>query len=156
MAHASRGLRPVAQLSDNHPTISGIQSEGAFTGRVIVLIDGNSGSASELLARVLQLERRGTVLGDRSSGSVRRSHRFRDALGLGTVVFYGASITDGDLIMSDGKSLERVGVVPDEVVLPTAADLAADRDPALARATELLGVGLTPELAGRLFPAGRR
>jgi C-terminal processing protease CtpA/Prc len=54
--------------------------------------------------------------------------------------------------MADGKSLERVGVTPDEVVLPSAEDLAAQRDPALSRAAALVGVQLTSERAGALFP----
>ena len=65
---------------------------------------------------------------------------------------YGASITDADIIMSDGKSLERVGVVPDETRLPTNRDLAAKHDPVLAYAASLVGVTIPPDKAGALFP----
>jgi hypothetical protein len=46
-----------------------------------------------------------------------------------TVIFYGVSITDADLIMTNGKSLEYVGVTPDELILPTATDLAGAATP---------------------------
>jgi C-terminal processing protease CtpA/Prc len=73
-------------------------------------------------------------------------------VGSGTVVFFGASITDSDIIMTDGKSLEHVGVTPDMVALPSAADLAAGRDPVLAKAAQDLGAKLSPEQAGKMFP----
>jgi len=66
-------------------------------------------------------------------------------MGTDTVVFDGASITEWDLVMSDGKNLEHSGVTPDEVVLPTAADLASGRDPVLSHAAAMLGVKLSPE-----------
>jgi C-terminal processing protease CtpA/Prc len=53
--------------------------------------------------------------------------------------------------MSDGASLERTGVEPDEIVLPTPADLAAGRDPALAHAITTAGGAITATEAGRLF-----
>jgi C-terminal processing protease CtpA/Prc len=55
-------------------------------------------------------------------------------------------------MMPDGKSLEHVGVTPDELLLPSGADLAAKRDVVIARALDLVGVKITPEKAGALFP----
>jgi carboxyl-terminal processing protease len=123
-----------------------------FTGKLVVLIDSRSASAAELFARMVQLEKLGTVIGDRSSGAVMESRYYPMQLGTTSVVLYGISITAADLIMTDGKSLEGVGVTPDEVVLPKGEDLAANRDPVLSRAAAILGFKLEPEKAGALFP----
>jgi C-terminal processing protease CtpA/Prc len=117
-----------------------------------VLVDGGSASAAEILGRVVQLEHRGTVIGDRTAGAVMEARDYQDQQGADFKIFYGFSVTVADLIMSDGKSLEKTGVKPDEQVLPTGADLAAGRDPVLARAAELAGVKLDAVAAGKLFP----
>lgn len=132
--------------------VANTKGNRGFKGKLIVLIDSRSASASEIFSRVIQLEKRGVVMGDRSAGAVMQSRQHGHEVGLETISVYGASITNADVIMKDGKSLEHVGVMPDELLLPAAADLAANRDPVLSRAAELVGLKLDPDAAGKLFP----
>ena len=123
-----------------------------FSGRLVVLVDSRSASAAEMFARIVQIEKRGLVLGDRTTGAVMRSRMLPHQAGSATsAAFYGTSVTVAEVRMSDGGSLEKIGVEPDEIVLPTQGDLAAGRDPLLAHAIELAGARVTPEEAGRLF-----
>ena len=138
--------------TDLKPQLAKSRGASAFQGKLTVLVDSQSASAAELFARVVQLEHRGAVLGDHSSGSVMESRHYQFSQGADVKFFYGASITDADLIMGDGRSLEHTGVSPDEVILPTPADLAAGRDPVLARAAQLAGAALDAAAAGKLFP----
>ena len=126
----------------------------ALKARLIVLIDSTSGSAAEVFARIIQIEKRGTVIGDRSAGAVMEGEFFRHAVYVDpkNVTQYGVMISIADLIMTDGKSLEGVGVTPDEVILPNGADITAGRDPVLAHAAKLAGLKITPEEAGKIFP----
>lgn len=133
------------------PQKSKTKGKDAFAGKLIVLVDHESGSAAEIFARLVQLEKRGIVIGDVSSGAVMQSIRNVMTTGANDEIFYGASITNADVIMSDGKSLEHVGVQPDEVVIPTGEDLAKLRDPVLARALELSGVTISADDAGKFF-----
>jgi carboxyl-terminal processing protease len=126
-----------------------------FKGKLAVLVDSRSASASEIFARVIQLEKRGVVLGDRSSGMVMGAKQYihkTDGSASDSFIAYGAEVTGYDLIMADGQSLERNGVIPDILALPTASDLSSGRDPVLSKAAELLNVTMSPEEAGKLFP----
>lgn len=136
---------------ESKPIIAKHQGD-PFRGDLIVLVDSGSASASELLARVVQLEHRGTVMGDRTAGAVMEAKHYGESQGMDTKIFYGFSVTDANLIMADGRSLEKTGVTPDRPLLPTGADLAAGLDPVLAHAAELAGVKLDPSAAGKLFP----
>jgi len=158
-------LRLIGNLSDHDvtvgedkrrketkPLIAKTRGASGFKGQLVVLVDSDSASSSEILARVMQLEKRGTVLGDHTAGKVMISRLHAHQMGVDTVVMYAASVTEADIIMSDGQSLERVGVTPDETSLPTAENLRARQDPVLSRAAAILGVKLDPVEAGKLFP----
>ena len=145
-------IADMRKRKDTDELIAKSWGSSAFTGTLVVLIDSESGSASEILARLVQLEKRGTVIGDRSSGAVMEGRQISLQVGADNIVPYGLSVTDADIIMSDGKSLEHTGVTPDELLLPTPKDLATGQDPVLARAAKLVSVDLDPRKAGSMFP----
>jgi C-terminal processing protease CtpA/Prc len=134
------------------PLVAKTRGDGAYKGQLIVLVDSDSASAAEVLARVVQLEKRGTVLGDHTSGRVMRSRAHIHQMGLVTAFYYGVNVTDADILMTDGNSLERVGVTPDHLIIPNAIQLGSQRDPVLSQAASLVGLKLDPGEAGKLFP----
>ncbi len=134
------------------PMLAKTRGNKQYRGKLVVLIDSESGSASEIFARFVQLEKLGIVIGDVSSGSVMQSQTVRAELGAGNVVPFAISVTNADVIMKDAVSIEHVGVTPNEVILPSAADVAAGRDPVMVRAIELLGGKTDPLEAGKWFP----
>ncbi len=137
---------------EEKPLTAKSKGDRAFAGKLVVLVDSESGSAAELFARVMQLEKRGTVIGDRTAGAVMEAKPIVHEIGMDIKVFYGDVVTVNDMIMSDGKSLEKVGVTPDELILPTGTALAANRDPVISHAAQLLGFKIDAEKAGALFP----
>ena len=145
-------MADIKTRKETKPVVAKTRGKGAFTGKVVVILDSDSASSSELFARVMQLEKRGVVVGDRSAGAVMRSMFRTYQMGADRLVMYYASITDADALMPDGQSIEHVGVTPDVLVIPTAEDMAARRDPALARALQLAGAKVDAAKAGALFP----
>ena len=123
-----------------------------FAGKVTVLIDHDSASCSEFFARVIQIEKRGDVIGDVSAGAVMEARDFDEELGDDYKINYEFSITSADILMTDGKSLEHVGVTPDLRIIPSAKNLAAGEDPVLANAASQYDLKLDSAAAGKLFP----
>jgi C-terminal processing protease CtpA/Prc len=72
------------------------------------------------------------VLGTNTAGSVAAAQVFGlpDGAGLQVTVF--------EILSSDGKPLNKVGVMPDEVINPDPADVADGADPVIGRAVEIL------------------
>jgi len=156
-------LRLLGAFTDHPDTIGTLQLRNervplvvrprrSFSGKLIVLVDSRSASAAEIFAAVIQMRERGAVLGDRTWGGVMRGRTYSHQVGVDRVVFYGFSISDAAVRLADGSRLEGSGMTPREILLPTAADLAAGRDPVLSRALALVGIEMSPEQAGHLFP----
>src|SRR5262245_1098839 len=130
--------------------------KGAFDGELVALVDSKSSSAAEVIARVVQLGKRGKVVGDRTAGKVVGAQTFTSRYATPTAVvrfssWYGVQVSTVDLIMADGKSLEGVGVQPDELLLPKPEDIAGKRDPVLAHAAAMTAAGFDPAKAWSLL-----
>lgn len=104
-----------------------------FAGPVAVLTDELSGSASEVFTGGMQAIRRVRVFGDTSIGGVLPATW--DRLPNGDVLYHAT----GEFITSTGERLEGRGVLPDEPVAVTRADLLAGRDPVLEAAVRWIG-----------------
>jgi carboxyl-terminal processing protease len=104
-----------------------------FDMPLVVLVDGGTASMGEIFASAVQAHGAATVLGSNTSGSVAAAQVFGlpDGSGLQVTVF--------EILSSDGKPLNKVGVVPDEVIAtePGAVAAGAD-DPVLNRAVAIL------------------
>jgi C-terminal processing protease CtpA/Prc len=111
-----------------------------LTNKLIVLVDSETGSAAEVFTRLLQLEKRATVIGDRTAGAVMASMQFGYA-----------SITVSDFVLHNGERLEKKGVVPDVTIIPKPGDIAAGYDPVLAYAITSAGVSITPAQAATIL-----
>jgi len=99
---------------------------------LVVLVDGGTASMGEIFASAVQEHGAATILGSNTSGSVAAAQVFGlpDGTGLQVTVF--------EILSSEGKPLNKVGVVPDEVIPPDPAAVAQGDDPVIARAVEIL------------------
>jgi C-terminal processing protease CtpA/Prc len=137
---------------DTKPLLAKGRGMEAFKGKVIVLVNGDTAATGEAFARTVQLQNRGIVIGDHTAGSNMETDSYREYVSPDAAIIYSIDVTIADLLMSDGKSLEGVGVTPDQIIIPTQDDIANGRDPVLAKAAALAGWDITPEEAGKLFP----
>jgi len=98
---------------------------------LVVLIDGSSASAAELLAAAIQENHRGKLVGEKTAGAVEASVIID--LSDGSAL----SVTTFRLATGSGMRLEGRGVQPDVPSELTAADLDAGRDRQLGTAVQL-------------------
>lgn len=99
-----------------------------FTRPLAILVDGGSASTSEIFAGGMQDLGRARIFGSRTAGAALPSVFARLPNGDGFQYAIATYTSQG------GQVLEGRGVIPDEPVTPTRAELLAGRDPVLERA----------------------
>lgn len=99
---------------------------------LVVLIDGGSASASEILSGALKDNRRAIIIGKKSFGKglVQEINRLPD----GSAVH----ITIQKYLTPDGTDINQKGIQPDIAVEVTPEDIKAEKDPQLQRANDEL------------------
>ncbi|MCF7830415.1 S41 family peptidase [Candidatus Gracilibacteria bacterium] len=119
-------------FGDSGEIMSG--NSGAFLDMpLVVLINKGSASASEIFAGSIQDHYRGVILGEKSfgKGSVQNVIPLSDGSSL--------KVTIAEWLTPGGKSINEVGIEPDEEIKITEEDLSEGRDPVLDRALDLVG-----------------
>lgn len=104
----------------------------AFRNPMVVLIDGGSASASEILSGALKDNHRATLIGSQSFGKglVQKINALPEGAGL--------NITISRYLTPNGTDINKKGIEPDVKVAFGEADFRAHRDPQLDKAVDYL------------------
>jgi carboxyl-terminal processing protease len=108
-------------------TVAGVTVE-PFAGPLAIVVDGLSASTSEMFSAALQALGRARIFGERTAGQALPAMATR--LPNGDVLMHVVA----DFVAADGSQIEGKGVIPDEVIPLTPADLSSGRDAPLEAA----------------------
>ena len=142
--YLSTGIAVASEFIDHGVIVSEKNSDGsktpfdanpgglATTIPLVVLVNGNSASASEIVAGAIQDDGRGKLVGELTygKGSVQQYYPLSD----GSL----ARITVAKWLTPNGRTIDKIGLTPDVVVPITQDDVTARRDPQLNQAVKSL------------------
>jgi len=105
---------------------------------MVVLIDGGTASAAEILAGALRDHQLATLVGERSFGKGIVQTSFQLSQGSALV------LTTARYLTPSGESIHKKGISPDLEAIPTAQDIADGKDPAYEKGLSILLGAATP------------
>lgn len=120
----------IAKWSNTPTLVRRLEDREYFKGKIAVLMNRRSASASEIVAAALKEQREAVLVGDRTAGAVLASI-FRP-LPHG----FSIQIPVSDYVTIKGRRLEKNPLQPDAQVTNRAGD--GEEDPAVAKAMEML------------------
>ena len=111
--------------------LQGVKSP--YLAPVVVLVDSESASSSELFAGSLQSMGRAEIVGEVTCGCLLGYLGYANVPGGGAL-----SYSELDMVPTNGKRIEGVGVIPDHALALSRQDLIDGKDRALERAIQVL------------------
>lgn len=109
----------------------GSDNAAAYQGKVFILINEQTQSASEYAAMCFQAAPNSTLIGSQTAGADGNCSKFEFVGGFNT------QMTSLGVYYPDGKETQRIGIVPDIQVKPTIKGVLDGKDEVLEKALEL-------------------
>jgi C-terminal processing protease CtpA/Prc len=110
----------------------GSENHVYYRGRVVILVNEFTQSSAEYHAMAFRMAPKSMIIGSTTAGSIGPLVEVRLPGGIHTMVA-GVGI-----YYPDGKEAQRLGIIPDALVVPTIKGVSAHRDEQLERALEIL------------------
>lgn len=103
------------------------------SGTLVALVDGGTGSASEIVTAGLQDAHRATIVGEKTAGSLGEARLVTLPSG------GGMSVTVAQIVGSQGRRIDGIGIMPDTIVPLTTTEIEAGVDSQLEAALKIAG-----------------
>ena len=114
------------------PLSVGADNPDYYKGKVVVLVNEFSVSQAEYTAMAFRGAPNAVVMGSNTAGADGNISEIRLPGGIKT------AISGIGVFYADGRATQQIGIVPDIVVQPSIAGIAAGRDEVLDRAIEVI------------------
>ncbi len=124
----------IVDKNGNKQTIKAKHSRMLSTKPMVILINGGSASASEILSGALKENNRAKLVGGKTFGKglVQKIHQLPDGSGI--------NITVAKYLTPNGNDINKKGIEPDYLVKLTKKDFINLKDPQLDKAIEVLAM----------------